>query len=139
MVPVDASALRWSEADEEIRSKRELLASCQARERDLERELRHLIELHREGKLTGEAFDRVARPAQAQFEQLQQEIPKLEAEIQVREMQGGRPADVYGPEATLQTVWPHLDFAARRELVEALVHRVAVSRDNAVRLEIAKV
>lgn len=137
--PVDPDDLKslLADSDEELTETRALLKSREAREDQIERDLKKSIVLHAKGKLDEVAFERVTRPMQGELKQLQEEIPRLEAQVAMLRQRQPNPVELLGDNPTLADVWGKLDFEGKRLLIEALVIRINVGKEETMQVELA--
>lgn len=124
--------------DRVLEEKRSLLASAEAEREAVERDRAKVYRAYLDDELTTEAFGALYRPLDQRLHALGEEIPRLQAEIDVVAINNLSAAEVATSAGTLYERWPALTFEEKRAVVETLVERVTIG-DGEVELALAYV
>lgn len=119
-----------AEADSEIQEKTKLLESTKKERARLKRQMDAWLDMRVDGELSREQFAERNRPAEERLQQLDLQLPLLEAEIDVRSIQLMSGDSVMQELRTLYEQWQHLDFEQRRGIVETVVSDIRVGRED---------
>lgn len=83
-----------------------------------------------EEQLTGESFGKFFKPLEERQKQLEDEIPRLQAEIDFLTVNSFSGDQVMNDAHDLQTRWPHLDQEEKRKIVECVTNKIVISKDE---------
>ncbi|WP_214073586.1 recombinase family protein [Mucilaginibacter sp. dw_454] len=119
-----------AEAGGVIQEKKELLESTKRERTRLKRQMDAWLDLRVEGELSKEQFAERNRPAEERLQQLDRQLPLLEAEIDVRTVQLMSGDSVIRELRTLYERWQHLEFEQKRGIVETVVSGIQVGRED---------
>jgi site-specific DNA recombinase len=106
-------------------------ASLQAHEREIQRVRDEMTRTHRlyiEEQITAQGFGEFYKPAEARLNQLQSELPKLEAEVDFLKVNKLSAADVLHEANSLYERWPTLPPTDKRKIVEALIEKIVIGK-----------
>ncbi|HEY8931426.1 MAG TPA: recombinase family protein [Mucilaginibacter sp.] len=118
------------QCDSQLQACKTLLeASRKDRER-LARRINDLLELRIEGSLSKERYMELYQPLETQLQQLDAELPKLEAEIDVRTISLMSSDTVLTEVRTLHDEWSSLAFEQRRGIVETITTSIEVGQSD---------
>ena len=117
-------------ADEAIAEKSRLLESLQSEQRKVKAEAEKTYRLYLEGALTVPQFKDVYQPLDARRVQIEGEIPRLQAEIDVVKVNALSKDHIMAEARDLHARWPAMAPDARRTIVEQLVKDITVERDS---------
>ena len=113
-------------ADRNLAEKSELLATHQ-REIQKTREVMHQThQLYLNKQISGDGFRDLYSPAEEQLKQLNEELPKLESEVDFLKVNKLSANDVLHEANTLHDRWPKLLVPDKRKIVEALVEKIVI-------------
>lgn len=126
----DEVARALEEGDRKLEEKRALLATTKRREASVRSQMDKLYHLYLDDQISTTGFGERNRPLEEQLEQLRQELPRLEAEIDVLSIQHLSSAEVLAEAQTLYERWGELPLAERRSIVEVIVERIVVGTDE---------
>jgi site-specific DNA recombinase len=119
-----------SETEGEIREKKALLESTRKERTRLQRHVSDLIDLRIAKELSREQFAEKSRPAEERLNQLDAQMPVLEAEIDVRSVQLLSSDTVMREVKTLYEQWETLPFEQKRNIVETIVNAIEIGRED---------
>lgn len=123
------------QADEEIQEKEALLKSLEAERRTVQRDMDRVFRAYADDEIPVDTFGRKYRPLDERFEQLESEIPRLQGEIDFLKIQHLSSDEVLSGAHDLYARWPDLGFDEKRRVVENVVERTTVGR-NEVSIEL---
>ena len=118
------------QADEIIRQKEGLLEAAAAEERKLRREADKLYELYLAEQITKEGFGGRYLPLSQRLKQLEEEQPKLQAEIDLLKIQYLSSDQILTDARDLYTRWPSVAPGDKRQIVEAITEKITVTKDE---------
>jgi site-specific DNA recombinase len=115
-------------ANENLAAKEQLLKTQERSIQKLREEMSKTHRLFLDGHVTPQGFGEFYKPAEEQLNQLNRELPKLQAEVdylKVNELS----ADAIMKEATnLYNRWPSLPVDEKRKIAESLCHKIVIGR-----------
>lgn len=126
----EALAEHLAAADTRLGEQEALLKSLEGEHRSSCEEGEKLYRLYLAGGLSPQGFGERNRPLEARLGELEEEIPRLQGEIDFRKMQRLNEAHIVAEARDLYTRWNDLAFEERRTLVENLMERVTVGKDE---------
>jgi len=128
LVSPEEIAAHSEAASESVAEKQSLLAAAESELRKIEAESDKLYQLYLADSLTKVDFGRLHRPLSDRRTQLEDEIPRLQAELDVLRI------GIHSREAALSDArdlasrWSALPFEERRQIVESITDRVVVGK-----------
>jgi site-specific DNA recombinase len=126
LISPDEIAAHTEAANESLQEKRALIASVEAELAKIGTESDKLYQLYLADGLSKEDFGRLHRPISERRTQLEEELPRLQAAVDVLRI-GIISREVALDEArTLAERWTSLPFHERRQIVETIVERVVI-------------
>lgn len=117
-------------ADSTLREKGELLAAMEAEQARLTTEADKLYQLYLADKLTVDSFGQRHRPIEERQNQLGDEIPRLQGEIDFLRINYLSSAEVVSEAQTLYSTWPSLPFEEKRRVIENITEKIIVGDGN---------
>jgi len=84
----------------------------------------HQLYLHKQ--ISGDGFRDLYAPAEERLNQLQNELPKLEAEVDFLKVNKLSADDVLHEANTLYDQWPKLPIEDKRKIAESLVEKIVI-------------
>ncbi len=119
-----------SEADEKLRAKTELLDGLRREDARLAEEAEQVYRLYLAGELTPRGFGARNTPIETRRVQLEEEIPRLQGEIDFLRIQQLSQEEVVSAAEDLSARWFEIPLPERRAIVQAIVERVTVGKDE---------
>lgn len=126
----DEIAAHVEAANEAIREKERLIERGEQDLRKLEAEIERGFELHAQGSLSAADFGRRHKPLSDRRAQLEDELPKLQAEIDVLRIGLLSEQEAVGEARDLASRWEDLPFEERRQIVETITDRITVGQEE---------
>ena len=113
-------------SSETILAKQELLKTLEREAKKLQAESDKLYDLYQSGMIDKEGFGAKYRPLSARQKQLADEIPAIQAEIDVLKISHLSQAEIVAEARDLCTRWPDLPYQERRRVVETITERIVI-------------
>jgi site-specific DNA recombinase len=114
----------------QFRECRALLDSTAKERGRLAKRMGDLLNLRLEGELSKESFAQEYKPLEERVAQLDAQLPRLEAEVDVRSVQLLSGEAVMGEARTLLDEWQEMDADRRRAIVETITTGIEVGRED---------
>ena len=86
----------------------------------------HLLYLDK--TISAEAFGKFFRPIEERQKQLEEELPKLQTEIDFLRVSSFSSDQVMSDAVYLQESWPQLERAEKRKIVECITKKIVISK-----------
>jgi|GEM_PF-473755 len=118
------------QADVEIVATEKLIASTQAELRKLETEDERLYQLYLANSLSKEDFGRRHRPLSERRSQLEDELPRLQARVDVLKIGTASQAEAIEEARDLSGRWDNLPHEDKRQIVEAITDRIIIGKED---------
>jgi site-specific DNA recombinase len=129
-------ASHLEEANEAIRQKAELLTSREAERAKLQGEIDKLHALYQAGAIDSAGFGTKYHPMAERLRQIDEELPALQAELDVMKISELSREEVIVGAQDLYTRWTSLPFEERRRVVETITDRIVIS-DGEVEIQLS--
>ena len=117
-------------ARDAIRDKEKLIETIQAELKKLEANDDELFDLYREKLISKDDFVRRHRPLSDRRAQIEDEVPRLQAECDVLRISTYSRTEALGEARTLTERWQELPESQKRQIVEAITERIVIDRDG---------
>ena len=114
------------QADETVHQKEGLIAILQAEERKLAAEADKLYDLYLAGEIPKEGFGRRYQPLEDRCKQIEEELPRLQAELDLLKIHQLSSEEILTEARALYSRWPTLPLEERRRIVEAITERITI-------------
>lgn len=124
----DEIARYLSTADQMIHDKEEQLALLEREEKRVRAERDQVYELYIERKLDIGGFGERNDPLEARLRQLDDQIPRLQGEIDILKISYLSSDEVLHEAQDLYSRWPTLNFEQKRKIVETITSRIVVGQ-----------
>ena len=119
-----------AEADHVIREKGELLDRLQQDHRSVTQQMDRVTQAYFKDEVSMQGYGRQYRPLEERLNQLESEIPKLQAELDFAKIQFLSRDEILSEAKDLYTRWPRLPFEEKRKVLETITERVTVGSDE---------
>ena len=126
----DEIAEHLKQADEGIKAKDELLSTLEREQAKVQREMEKVYRSYIDDEISVQTYGRQFRPLEERFEQLADEIPRLQGETDFLKIQFLSSDEVLSEARDLYGRWPSLSFEEKRHIVEAIVEKITVGDDE---------
>ena len=115
---------------EAIRERETLVERAFSELRKLDAQDDQIFDLYNSGVLPKEDFARRYRPLSERRRQLEEEIPRLQAELDVMRISTASQREAVLSARTLTESWSSLTSSQKRQLIEATTNRIMIGRDE---------
>jgi site-specific DNA recombinase len=119
-------ASHLQEADRNMTEKSALLDAHKKEVQKVREEMHQTHQLYLKQQISGDGFRDIYAPAEERMKQLQAELPKLEAEVDLLKVNKLSADDVLREANTLHERWPKLPFEDKRKIVEAIIEKIVI-------------
>jgi site-specific DNA recombinase len=126
----ESVAAQLAGVDVEIVERTGLLETLRHEHEKLVAEADKLYRLYLDGNIPGKEFGERNHPLATRREQLDREIPRLAGEIDFLTIRRLSSSEVLSEAQSLYSRWGDLDFGQKREIVETIVERVVVGKQD---------
>ncbi len=96
----------------------------------LKKDIDKIYELYLADELTKEGFGYKHRPMEERQKQLEDEIPKIQGEIDFLKIQYLSSDEIFSNAKDLYSRWPQLSYEEKRSIVETITENIQVSSDE---------
>lgn len=118
------------EAKAAVSGKAAQLEVLQGEHHKTAREAERIYKLYMDDKLTAQQFKELYNPNDIRKKQLESEIPRLQAEVDILKVDGLSSACILADAKELNACWPTLSLQERRSMIEFLVKKIVVGKDE---------
>ena len=117
-------------AGEAMREREKLIDRALNELRKIEADETRVFELYHSGQIAKEDFARHHRPISERRGQLDRELPRLQAELDVMRISANSQEEAILGARTLTERWPSLTPVEKRQMVEATTSRIVVGKED---------
>lgn len=118
------------QADRTIQGKNELLGVLESELSKLRQEMDKVFQLYMQDKITPDGFGLRYRPHEARLAQLNEEIPRLQAELDYLKVNLSSSDEILHQARDLYGRWPQLSHEDKRQIVETITERITIGNDE---------
>jgi len=118
------------QATKNLSEKETLLASHQREIQKVRDEMTRTHRLYLEGGITVQGFKEFYTPAEQRLNQLNAELPKLQAEVDFLKVNNLSADDILHEATTLYDRWPALPIGEKRKIAESLVEKIVIGHNE---------
>ncbi|MDO8378259.1 recombinase family protein [Phenylobacterium sp.] len=126
----DELAAHDEAANEALREKERLLDGIETDLRKLANSENELFELYHAGALSKADFGRRHQPISERRTQLEDELPRLQAERDILKINRLSQEEVLAEAGNLLGKWPDFTFEQRRQIVETICDRIVIGKEG---------
>jgi site-specific DNA recombinase len=119
-----------AQSDAQLHEKRQLLEMTRKERGRLSKRMNDLLTLRLDGEISKERFTEQHRPMEERVNQLDGQLPELEAEIDVRAMQLLSSDAILTEVQQLQYSWADMSFEQKRGIVETITTSIVVGAED---------
>ncbi len=123
-------------ADATLKASEELAATLQVERDETQKKIDRLYADYSSERLTAEQFSRLFQPLDTRIKQLEEELPKLEAKVDVLKVDSLSSDTILTESKNLYDRWPLLNHDEKRQVVESVTERIVVGKGD-VAIELA--
>ncbi|MDR3460409.1 MAG: recombinase family protein [Verrucomicrobiae bacterium] len=114
------------EANRNLTEKSALLDTHKREIAKVRDEMQQIKQLYLKQQISGDGFQEFFGPAEERMKQLQAELPRLEAEVDLLNVNRLSADDVLHESTTLYDRWPNLPTEDKRRVVEAIIEKLVI-------------
>ncbi len=118
------------QADEAMQEKEKLLEVLKGEQGKLRREMDKLYDLYMSEKITKQRFGEKYQPLSERLEQVEDQIPVLQAELDVMRIHYLSSDQIIADAKDLYSHWQNLPTEEKRHIVEAITERIEVGKEE---------
>ncbi len=130
LISPDEVAAHAAAASEAMREKARLIELAQDELKRIGLDEDRLYDLYAAEALSKDDFARRNRPLSERRRQIDEQLPTLEAELDVLRMNDFSREEVFAEARDLWSRWGEMDEAAKRQIVEAITDRIVIGADD---------
>ena len=119
-----------AKADKNVAAREELLHGLEVERDKVRQEVDRVYRLYVDSQLDGEGFSRFYKPLQERQVQLDDEIPRLQAEVDVLKINHLSSDRILAEAKDLYGRWPSLNREEKRRVVESITDKIVVGKDE---------
>ena len=119
-----------SQTESKIRDKQSLLTILTNEATRLRKGKSDLVAMRLSGEMSKESFAHEFKPMEERLAQIDEQLPELEAEVDVLKVQQLSSEVVLGEAKDLYTKWPTLEFEQQRGIVELITSSITVGKED---------
>jgi len=124
------------QADQNLSGKQQVLDSLETEKASVSAEMDKLYQLYLKDQISGQLFADRNTPLEERLRQLQDETPRLQAEVDFLRLQLRSSDEVLSEARDLYSRWPSLPFVDRRQIIEGITDHILVA-DNEITIQLA--
>ena len=118
------------QADAGLAEKERLLAHQRAEVGKAQAEIDRVYRLYQEGQPDPAGFGKFYKPLEERKNQLEADIPRLQAEIDLGRVETLSAEEVATEAQKLHELWPKMDPGEKRKIVEAITDKIVIGKDE---------
>jgi site-specific DNA recombinase len=118
------------DADTSLIEREELIRTMAKDRQKVKAEIERLFQLHEAGEIPTQGFGARYKPCQDRLEQLDEEIPKLEAELDYLRINLLSQDEIIHEAQDLYSRWPQLTADEKRQIVENITQDIYITKDS---------
>lgn len=117
-------------ADEMIKQKQDVLKALEREEAGLRKKMEKLLRLYYDDEIAKEGFGREYRPLEERLNQIEEEIPNLQGELDFLKIQRLSSDEILTEARDLHSRWKRLKREEKRHIVEQITERITIGKDE---------
>lgn len=119
-----------AKSDSILKEKEQLLEVAQTEAVQVSKRMSQLVNLHLEGEISKESFSKEFKPLEERCQQLEQQLPVLEAEVDFLKIQNLSSDTILQEAKNLHEQWPTLPFTEKRNIIEVITDNITVGKSD---------
>jgi len=119
-----------TQADQVLKDKEALLRSLEAEQEKVKGEMDKVYRAYIQDEISVESYGRQYRPLEERLKQLEDEIPRLQGELDFLKIQGLSRNEILSEAQDLSSRWPDLGEDEKRRIVETITEKVTIGKDE---------
>jgi site-specific DNA recombinase len=130
LVSPDEIAAHNAAANDVIADKEKLVRAAESELQKLTSDDKRMMDLYLSGELSKEEFGRHHRPLAERRAQLEDELPRLQASLDVLKIDTISKAEAASEATTLATHWGTFSFDDKRAIIEAITEKIVIGNEE---------
>lgn len=118
------------QADEEVRQRTELLENLASERQNVAQEMQKVYRLYTGDEISPDGFGRIYRPLEERLKQLEDQMPKVQAELDYLKIQRLSSDEIFAEANDLYAHWQEMDQEQKRGVVEAITESIIIGTDT---------
>lgn len=118
------------QSDDVIVEKEQQLSLQEKEQKKLQAEIDKIYELYVGDKISADGFGRMYSPLEERQKQIENEIPRLQSEIDLLKIDNISSAEIHSEARDLESRWPTLTFDEQRQIVETITQDIQIKDDE---------
>jgi len=118
------------EADETIKGKEDLFKTLEKEQQKLKSAMDKIMRLYLGDKITADGFGTQYRPFEERSKQLENELPKLQGELDFLKIKFISSDEILTEAKDLYSRWPSLEPEAKRKIIENITDKITIGKDD---------
>ena len=114
----------------EVDAKKRLLATMQAELQKIQTEGKKVYQLYLDGAASSQKYKELSEPLDTRKAQIETEIPRIQAEVDVAQVDGLSVEQIAAKGRDWHASWPNMNPQEQRTLAESLVKGVVIAKDE---------
>jgi site-specific DNA recombinase len=116
--------------DENIAEKEKLLGVLESEREKVEQEMQKTYKLYQDGTITSEGFGKFYKPLEERQKQVDEQIPRLQADLDVLKVNHLSSDKVLSEASDLYSRWPHLTREEKQQIIESITEKIIIGKDE---------
>jgi site-specific DNA recombinase len=121
-----------AKADENIAAKDNALNILLAEREKVGKEVERIYRLYQEDRITSEAFGKFFQPLDERQKQFDDEIPRLQAEVDVLKVNHLSGDHILTESKTLYERWPKLNREEKKRIIESVTEKIVIGKEDQI-------
>ncbi|MGC3990839.1 MAG: recombinase family protein [Chthoniobacteraceae bacterium] len=113
-----------------LKEKQGLLESRKKEADRVRNEVEKTYRLYLENEITSDAFGRFFKPLEERQKQLEEEIPRIQADMDFLKVNQFSSDQILNDSHGIQSRWPELDSSEKRKIVECITKKIEIGKDE---------
>lgn len=126
----DEVAKHLTDADQNLKEKEQLLASLNQERSKVKAQMDKLRDLFYADSISKEGFGREYKPLEERFNQIGNQIPSVQGEIDFVKIKFRSSDEVISQAKDLYSRWPSLTLEEKRTIIEQITEKIIVGKDD---------
>lgn len=118
------------QADKAIQEKEELFQALEKEAQKVQQEMDQTYRLYLDGGISSKGFGIKYRPLEERIDQLEDQMPKLQGEIDYLKIKYLSSDQIITEAQALYTRWPELQFQEKHQIVENITEKITIGKDD---------
>ena len=126
-------AVRYLEATDHLLQEKQEMLNLRLKEKQrVKQEMDKIMRLYLDDKLSPEGFDREYRPLEHQHNQIGEQLPELQGEIDFLRISYLSSDQIFAESQDLYSRWQDLEQEEKRKIIENITERITIEKDQVV-------